>query len=185
MTRIVDTNSHELLVNSDGSLSVTLVPSQALAYQGSYVATVANVSGAATYVAQATGSILAAASSTTPELITIDTSLITPVPNKMRLLASYATNATAPGNTMTWGLYPVGTPIGGVGIVNPVLGTVVSGSTAAFVTPSLSTKSSAWVNSGDFTVPAAGLYSLGVVASATMAANSAMSFVVRLEFRYV
>ncbi len=91
--------------------------------------------------------------------------------SKMQVRVSLACNATAPTSTFTFGLYPV-TVAGPSGTaITPTLGTVVSGSTCAFVAPSAST--AATVASGVFTIPANGAYVLGCVTSvATTAASS-------------
>jgi hypothetical protein len=89
---------------------------------------------------------------------------------KYRVQASCLTNATAPAITFTVGLYPVSAVAGGAGAVSITLGTVATGSTVVFTTPSSSTRSNG--NSGDFAAPAAGYYALGVVASGSQAANS-------------
>lgn len=103
---------------------------------------------------------------------------------KLRLKIGTLVNDTAPGNTMTWGLYPVGTPAGGSGILNPALGTVVAGSTVAQTTPAANAKT-APVSSGDFTIPAAGFYMIGMASTGAMAANSKVATTVAIEVRNV
>lgn len=105
--------------------------------------------------------------------------------NKLRLRAQCATNSVAPTVNFTFGLYPISAFGGGSNQVPYIntLGTVVSGSTIAFNTPSASTQTDS--NSGDFTWPAAGWYSFGVVVSGTVAANSIPSFLVKLQYRQV
>lgn len=91
---------------------------------------------------------------------------------KYRVKATVITNAVAPANTTTVGLYPVATWGGASGaapFVNTV-GAVVAGSTAAVATPALSTRTEA--DSGDFAAPAAGYYVLGFASSGSLAAFS-------------
>ncbi len=92
---------------------------------------------------------------------------------KMQIRVSIAVNATAPTSTFTFGLYPV-TVAGGSSVLAATLGTVVSGSTVAFVAPSASTMATA--ASGTFTIPANGAYILGCTTTiATTAASSLVS----------
>jgi hypothetical protein len=101
---------------------------------------------------------------------------------KLRVRAYALVNGTAPAITFTVGLYPI-TPSGGVDDFILTLGTVVPGSTAAIVTPSINTTSQA--NSGDFTIPADGAYGLGLVTSGTIANNSAVLIYATLQTRNV
>lgn len=100
---------------------------------------------------------------------------------KLRLKVYLGTNATAPGITITLGLYPVSAVAGGAGLQSYTLGTVTSGSTVAFTTPAASTRSQG--TSGDFNAPSAGYYAIGVVGSGTQAANSFLSFSAHLQAR--
>lgn len=88
-----------------------------------------------------------------------------------RVKAIVATNATAPAITFTVGLYPVTASGGGSNTNTMTFGTVVSGSTVAFTTPSASTLNQG--TSGEFVAPSAGFYALGVVLSGTSATSSA------------
>lgn len=108
--------------------------------------------------------------------------LVTGLTTKLRTRVVVSTNGTAPAITFTAGLYPV-TFSGGVGLVIPTLGTVVSGSTAAVVSPSASTSTKA--DSSDYNVPSAGTYALGVAFSGTTANNSFGNIVLRLAYRHV
>lgn len=171
------------VVKTDGGVVVPASQYRNLTQQsGSAVAS--NVTGAGVYkgsgyVAQtASGSsvfsfYLAAADLAIPGLTT-----------KLRLLVSGATNATAPTVSFTFGLYPWGTPIGGSNVVNPQFGTVVTGSTCLFTTPAASTIL-APVSSGDFDLPADGLYGIGLSVDGAMAANSAAAWVMALQYHYV
>lgn len=89
---------------------------------------------------------------------------------KYRVRAVCLTDAVAPAVTFTVGLYPISAVAGGADAITMTAGTVQSGSTVAFASPALSTRSQG--NSGDFTAPAAGYYALGVVISGTTAASS-------------
>lgn len=100
-----------------------------------------------------------------------------PAHAKLRVRTLVITNATAPVASFTGGLYPTTTPAGAAATVSVAFGTVTSGSTAAVTTPALSTITE--VSSSSFTPPTAGLYTLGMVISANMVANS--SAVVRAD----
>jgi hypothetical protein len=150
-------------------------------------ATSGNVSAAAVYSVLPDGVISGQAAANAPHgwvLLNAADYAVTGRTTKLRLVVGCVVNDTAPGNTMTFGLYPVGTPSGGAGITNPNFGTVVSGSTCAFATPAANSKSSA-VASTDFTFPTDGWYAIGVDASAAIAANSQPQYVLRLEVRNV
>lgn len=97
---------------------------------------------------------------------------------KLRLTGWLASNATAPGITFTFGLYPV-TVAGSADVLTATLGTVVTGSTIAMTTPSASTVTPAV--GADFTLPATGAYVLGVVTSGTLANNCAYGIGATLE----
>lgn len=91
----------------------------------------------------------------------------------LQIVVALAVNDTAPGNTMTFGLYPISTVSGAAAQVVLGLGAVVAGSTVAIVTPAANAKPI--VESAKFAMPALGLYALGVVHSAGTAANSEMT----------
>lgn len=99
---------------------------------------------------------------------------------KLQVRVSLAANATAVGTvTLTFGLYPI-TVAGAAFVINPTLGSVTSGSTAAFVTPAASTAATA--ASGVFTLPANGAYVLGCTTSVnTTAANSQVAGTIQLQ----
>lgn len=99
---------------------------------------------------------------------------------KLRIRAQIACNATAPATTFTVGLYPLSVA-GGTDAITFTLGTVVSGSTVAFVSPSASTVSQG--NSGDFAFPTDGAYALGVAVNGTLATNSATLLSAHLQVR--
>ena len=102
---------------------------------------------------------------------------------KYRVRATCLTNATAPTQTFTVGLYPITANDGGSDAITMTAGTVTSGSTVAFTTPALSTQNQG--NSGDFTAPNAGYYALGVVISGTTAASSRVQIAASVQARAV
>lgn len=104
----------------------------------------------------------------------------------LRGRAYIVNNATAPTTNFTLGLYPV-TTVGGLTTVETsisAIGSVVTGSTAAFVAPAASSATPAVV-SGDFAFPTAGLYAIGVVNSGASAAASRPTFFYDLQVRQV
>jgi hypothetical protein len=90
---------------------------------------------------------------------------------RLRVRGSAYVNAVAPARTITLGLYPITSVAGGNDLFQATLGTVVSGSTVAFASPSANSTN---VNtSGDFTIPADGHYALGFnIAGGAITANS-------------
>lgn len=101
---------------------------------------------------------------------------------KFRVKCSILTNDVAPTSTFTAGLYPITTPGGAAATVTGPFGTVVSGSTAVIAAPALDTKNQAV--STDFTPPAAGWYSLGIVIAGNMVANSAAGVRATLDVKF-
>lgn len=118
----------------------------------------------------------------------IDTSLLT-LPGrtvKFRVEATVATNATAPVQTYTFGLYPV-TVGGGANALVYTLGTVVSGSTILF--SGIGANTVQWGSSAQFNSPAAvGAgplpFALGVVLTGAQAASSSVGLHARLILEY-
>lgn len=105
--------------------------------------------------------------------------------SKLRLRAQCITNAVAPNKTITAGMYPI-TAFGGASGAHPyvqTLGTVVTGSTVAFATPALSTRTPS--TSGDFTFPSAGWYSFALSTSGAMAVGSRTVIMADLQVRQV
>lgn len=89
---------------------------------------------------------------------------------KGRVRASIFANGTAPATTVTFGLYPVST-VGGAGGVAISLGTVVTGSTVAMVSPSSGQGTTG--ESAEFTMPSASnFYVLGFNLAGGTAAGS-------------
>jgi hypothetical protein len=104
---------------------------------------------------------------------------------KMRIASHLITNAVAPANTLTIGLYPVLT-FGGSSGNPPNIATVdtpVAGSTVAYITQAASTAE--YQASSDFNIPSAGWYAIGFVVSANAAANSLQTVDTILQVRYV
>lgn len=102
---------------------------------------------------------------------------------KLRLRAVLAVNDVAPTGNFTFGLYPVTTPAvsGAAGVRIWTLGTVVTGSTALATAPAADAGLS--LVSTDFAVPAAGLYVLGFVSTAAVAASSHLHLSANLQMR--
>lgn len=97
---------------------------------------------------------------------------------KGRLVATALTNATAPGGTVTFGLYPVSANAGGADVVTYTLGTLVAG-TNSIVVPN--TASTATSGATPYVTLAAGVYAIAVVTSATIAASAHVTLNARVE----
>lgn len=102
---------------------------------------------------------------------------------KLRVRGQLVTNAVATTTTWTIGLYPVSTWGGASGSVTTIatIGAVTAGSTIAFAAPGAT--AAVQGNSGDFTMPAAGWYVLGVVNNGAAAANSSVGVWATLQLR--
>lgn len=98
---------------------------------------------------------------------------------KLRLRVVQPTNAVGPGTTLTAGLYPVTGTVANVW----TLGTVTSGSTVAFASTAANTLAQG--NSGDFTIPSDGYFTLAVASSGTTAGGSGHSLFMTLQTRWV
>ena len=104
------------------------------------------------------------------------------VTTKLRISATISTNAAAPGCSFTFGLYPLTRNSGGSLTITWTIGTVISGSQVAqFVTPALNTLTN--TKGTDFAIPAAGMYAIGVITSATTAVNSYTNMNAILQYR--
>jgi hypothetical protein len=85
----------------------------------------------------------------------------------------------------TVGLYPVTRPAnsGGTGVNTYTLGTVVSGSqVTTFTSPAADGVHLA--SSGDFQIPATGLYVIGVVTTQTVATNALVHINAQLQIHF-
>lgn len=104
---------------------------------------------------------------------------------RLRLRTMYTINGTAPGITITWGLYPV-TAIGGAAnLLTLTLGTVVAGSTVSVVTPGTNTGNVLTGTSFDFsTVAASTFHVIGIVGNGSASANSLVGTNAWLEMRH-
>ncbi len=106
-------------------------------------------------------------SATTPSFIYISSSDFPSINGKVplfRISVVLKTNATAPTNTLTFGLYPITAGGGAATVSITTLGTVVTGSNGASqAAPSASTIYN--LTSSDFSLPANGTYVIGVVSS--------------------
>jgi hypothetical protein len=98
---------------------------------------------------------------------------------KLRLRATYVPNGTQTGQTSTLGLYPVTAVTNGAVTV----GTVTSGSTVAFANPAINTLNQN--NSGDFTAPAAGFYTVAFATGAAWTVGSIVEMIAELQVRQV
>jgi len=104
------------------------------------------------------------------------------VTTKLRISATISTNAAAPGCSFTFGLYPLTRNSGGSLTITWTIGTVISGSQVAqFVTPALNTLTN--TKGTDFAIPAAGMYAIGVITSATTATSSYTNMNAILQYR--
>lgn len=99
---------------------------------------------------------------------------------KLRIHWMCHVGATAPAQTLTCGLYPV-TTFTNTGIA--VVGTVVTGTTAAFASPAAN--SHTLTTTTDITVPAINWYVLGVAVGGTTAASSSTQLVGQVQVRVV
>jgi hypothetical protein len=106
------------------------------------------------------------------------------VGTKLRISAQIHTNDVAPTGNFTFGLYPVTRPAssGGAGQLIFTLGTVVSGSNGStFTTPAADSSLSSI--GADFAIPADGMYCIGVVTTATIAASAFVGMRAQLQMR--
>ena len=103
---------------------------------------------------------------------------------KLRLRATVINNTAAPGRTATVGLYPV-TAVGGAGDrASVTLGTVVSGSTVAFSSASMTANSRLQNVTADFDVPSDGMYALGVnIAGGNIDGSALLNVLADLQVR--
>lgn len=101
------------------------------------------------------------------------------IDTKLRLRVIALTNATAPVQDLLVGVYPVTAVAGGVGLVNITPGAVIVPSQVNIVAPGAS--SIIQQVSSEFNWPAGGWYTIGIVFSATAAANSVTQLEMYLE----
>jgi len=99
---------------------------------------------------------------------------------KVRIHWMCHVGATAPAQTLTCGLYPV-TTFTNTGVA--VVGTVVSGTTAAFASPAAN--SHTLTTTTDVNVPSANWYVLGVAVGGTTATSSSVQLVAQVQVRVV
>ena len=93
-------------------------------------------------------------------------------------------NASAPGRTMTVGMYPVTAVGGATDTTSVTLGTVVSGSTIQFTSASMTAKSSLQTVTADFNVPSDGMYVLGFnITGGTIGGNALPNVLADLQVR--
>lgn len=141
-----------------------------------------SITGAGTYVISGNGGSvgLASASTASVGVFYLDPAnwAASSRTTKYRVLAELPTKGTAPGQTSTFGLYPVSATSGGA----VTLGTVTSGSTVAIAS---NTNTLNQGNSGDFTAPAAGFYAFAVVSAGAWTGGSSAVCKLRLLMRQV
>lgn len=104
---------------------------------------------------------------------------------KLRIRATFHTNAVAPGGNYTIGLHPVTRPAsgGGAGLLIQNIGAAVAGSTAIRNAPPAN--NSSMPASGLFDLPPAGFYAIGVVTTAAVAANALVHISAALQIQYL
>lgn len=92
---------------------------------------------------------------------------------KLRVCANLHVNDVAPTGNFTFGLYPVTRPAvsGGAGVCTYTLGALIAGSDCPVITAPAVDSSNTVVGT-DFALPADGYYCIGVVTTATVAANA-------------
>lgn len=101
---------------------------------------------------------------------------------RLRIRAAVVVDDTAPAITFTVGLYPI-TSVGAANSIRTTLGVVVTGSQAAVVSPPANQTTQAV--SSDFTPPAAGIYSVGVLPSGSPAGSSGGLLYAALQVHHV
>lgn len=99
---------------------------------------------------------------------------------RLRIRATVGVNGTAPASDFSFGLYPV-TLTGGTNVIVATLGALVSGSTALVSAPA----ANGWttVDSGDFALPADGVYTIAMLCPSQGSANAALELVASLLLR--
>ncbi len=102
----------------------------------------------------------------------------------LRIRAQVYVNDVAPTGNFTFGLYPVTRPAtaGGAGVNIYTIGTVITGSNGATVVAPAA-DSAGNLLGADFAIPAAGHYVIGVLTSATVAADSLLHISAQLQMR--
>jgi hypothetical protein len=149
-------------------------------------AAAANIVGAAVYPFAAPSIAAAASANLTPAVFYLAAAdhAVTGYTTKLRVASGCLVDDVAPGQTLVIGLYPVGTPSGGVGVFNPNLGTVVTGSTVTWTTPAANS-SAAEQATADFGIPADGWYCFGMSVGGAFTVASDVVLPARLEVRNV
>ncbi|NOS70041.1 MAG: hypothetical protein HOP33_08930 [Verrucomicrobia bacterium] len=116
-------------------------------------------------------------------IVGADYPTINGVAAKLRIRAILEVNDVAPTGNFTFGLYPVTRPStsGGAGLDIYAMGTVVTGSNGAtFTVPAADSQGTAV--SADFALPADGVYVIGIVTTATVAASSHLHVSAMLQY---
>jgi len=102
---------------------------------------------------------------------------------KLNLRVAAVPNTSAPGTTFTTSLYPIATYAGASQPLPATVGTLISGSSVAIASPGASTLVTA--TSGDFNMPAAGAYLIGVTLSGIPTGASQTALIATLSMRQV
>jgi hypothetical protein len=120
-----------------------------------------------------------------PFVISSSDYAITGKATKLNVRVAITVNGTAPGQSFTIGLYPISS-VGGTNNNHSItLGTVVSGSTVAFTSGTLTSNSIHVANSGDFNLPTDGNYVLGAVVGGNVSNNPFVGVTAELRVRNV
>jgi hypothetical protein len=103
---------------------------------------------------------------------------------QLRLLIGCLVNNVAPAITITANLRVISSTVGsgGSGAINYTVGSAVSGSDVAFVSPAANASVQ---NSAIFTPPVAGNYALGAIVSGAPAANSGTNLTASIQYAHV
>lgn len=156
--------------------------------QANSIITAGSTAGTYALTAGGDGCILSGANTAfAPQSIYIDSAdypTVNGATTKLRIRVQLYTNDVAPTGNYTFGLYPIIRPAtsGGSGVNIYTIGTVVSGSNGATFTAPVADGLLNAVGS-DFALPANGHYVLGVVTTATVAANSNIQLTAYLQMR--
>jgi len=169
VTAINNNDSYRTILQASGSHTAAMAAGTYAMPMGDALA----VSGTGTLYPLA---VIAIASADHP---TVDG--ITP---KLRIRGQIFVNDAAPTGNFTFGMYPITRPAtsGGAGLNIYTLGTVVTGSNGATVAAPAADTASNLVGA-DFALPSNGLYVIGVVTTATVAASSHLHLNAQLQMR--
>ena len=168
MPTLATTDTYRTILDSSGSHTAARIAGTYAFGQGDALA----ISGTGTLYPLDTIAIAAA-----------DYPTIAGLAPKLRVRVQLAVNDVAPTGNFTFGLHPVTRPAtsGGAGLCIYTIGTAVTGSTVAINNPAADSHTAS-VGS-DFALPADGIYVLGCVTTATVAASSHLHMSAALQMR--